>query len=144
MLDHLGELRYSSGRKDRFDLDVTEGLSDLRSIAKEHGVPVVVANHLRRDVSQNQRAPRLTDFANSSAIERQARVALALERAPGSDVLKIHVLKQTNGKAGVVVEVRFAGPAALVRDDAKPTDEYATIEEAAPPPISHEELDKWS
>lgn len=115
-VDHLGELRYPNGRRDRFDLDVAEGLSDLRSIAKSYGVPVVCAVHLTRK-SDDGPTPKLTSFANSAAIERQARVALGLTRQPGKDELLVHVLKQTNGRAGMAVQLNFNGPAALVANE---------------------------
>lgn len=114
LVDHLGELRYHTGRKDRFDLDVAEGLSELRAIAKQYGVPVVCATHLTRQ--SQDREVRLTDFANSAAIERQARVALGLIRPLGANELVVKVLKQTNGAAGDAVALDFYGEAALVRN----------------------------
>lgn len=117
IVDHLGELRFEGGHGDRYDLELAEGLSDLREIAKRYRVPVIVAAHLRRRQGLSTAdAPTLTDFANSSAIERQARVALGLSRAPDSDVLSVHVLKQTNGRAGIAVDLQFRGAAAMVRD----------------------------
>lgn len=105
IVDHLGEIRF--GRSDRHDLDITDVLQQLRALAKVHGVPVVVACHIkRRDGLLQQNAPVLTDFANSSGIERMARVALALSR-PSEDVLAVHVLKQTSGPAGVTVNLEF-------------------------------------
>lgn len=115
-VDHLGEVRYRTGRKDRFDLDVSEGLSDLRSLAKDHNVPVVCATHLVREADKRGTGEvKLSDFANSAAIERQARVALGLSRQPGSGRLTVTVLKQTNGKAGLKVHLDFHGAAAMVR-----------------------------
>lgn len=110
-VDHLGELRYENRRGDRYDLDVAEGLSDLRGLAKSYGVPVICATHLRREALD---PPRLFDFANAAAIERQARVAISLTRPQDGEVLTAHVLKQTNGKAGVKVDLPFSGAAALV------------------------------
>ncbi len=113
-VDHLGELRYS--RTERFDLDIAEALSGLRGIAKQYGVPVLVACHVkRREGLTVDKEPLLTDFANSSAIERMARIALALSRA--GDRLRVSVLKQTNGQAGVSVELGITGPAGVVRSE---------------------------
>lgn len=103
LVDHLGEIRLN--RSERHDLDVLEALQDLRSIAKTHRVPVVVACHLRRREGLNTDAvPKLTDFAFSAAIERCARVALGLFRprgeAPDEVMLGVEVLKQTKGPAG--------------------------------------------
>lgn len=117
-IDHLGEIL--SSQSDRYDLEITRHLSLLRGVANRHGVPMVVAAHLRRQQvdlkSGMPLAPRLSDFANSSGAERKARVALGLARKPGSDVMSIHVLKQTNGPAGQVVDVRFHGAAAMIMD----------------------------
>lgn len=114
IVDHLGELRFERAYRDRYDLDLMDGLSDLRSIAKSHNVPVIVAAHFKRT---EHAEPKLTDFANSSAPERQARVALGLTRDPGSDILKVHVLKNTNGgPAGPVIDLHFVGISAMVRD----------------------------
>lgn len=118
MVDHLGEVRAARGRSERFDLDVAEALSDLRSIAKLHGVPVVVAAHLNRKADEKpDEAPKLSQFANSSAVERQARVALGLRRDPKTGRIDVYVLKQTKGQMGVRLSLAFHGEGALVRND---------------------------
>lgn len=133
IVDHLGELRFEGGHGERYDLELMEGLSDLREIAKRYRVPVIVAAHLRRRQGLSQAdAPSLTDFANSSAIERQARVALGLSRAPDSDTLSVHVLKQTNGRAGISVDLQFRGAAAMVRDCEGATQSWYEAQEAQP------------
>jgi len=113
VVDHLGEMRYPNGRKERYDLDVADGLSDLRTIAKQYGVPVLCASHLNRAADGGE--IRLSSFANSAAIERQARVALGLQRKPGADELIVTVLKQTNGPAGAKIALEFDGPSAMVK-----------------------------
>ncbi len=112
IVDHLGEIRVQ--RTERHDLDLTDVLQQLRTLAKMYGVPVVVACHIRRrDGLLQQHAPVLTDFANSSGIERMARVALALSR-PTEDELAVHVLKQTSGPAGITVKLNFLGMSGTV------------------------------
>lgn len=114
-VDHLGEI-IGKRRDDRYDLEVSEQLSRLRGVANRHRVPMVVAAHLkRREGLDNGGAPTLTDFANSAGAERKARVAIGLARAPDSDVLEFHVLKNTMGKSGFVVKEQFIGAAAMVR-----------------------------
>ncbi len=112
LVDHLGEIRLQ--RSDRHDLDIADALLQLRAIAKTYRVPVVVACHLkRREGLGIDSEPRLTDFAFSAAVERMARVALGLSRN-GENGLTVHVLKQTNGQAGVSVDLRLNGPAGTV------------------------------
>lgn len=115
-VDHLGEVQ-ANARRDRYDLDVMDALSELRSIAKTHKTPVWVAVHLARRADDAEREVKLSDFANSAAVERQARVALGMTRKHGTEDLCISVLKQTKGVAGVKVHLEFAGRSSMVRND---------------------------
>lgn len=116
LVDHLGEVKHEGGRRDRHDLELADALSQLRSIAKTHHVPVVVAAHLNRKADEKAgQEPRLSNFANASAIEQKARVALGLCREPGSDTLGVCILKNTNGRAGIRVDLAFHGAAAMIR-----------------------------
>ncbi len=112
IVDHLGEIRLS--RSDRHDLDISDVLQQLRALAKIYGVPVVVACHLkRRDGGAED--PKLSDFAFSAGVERMARIALALTRN-GDDMLRVHVLKQTNGQSGVCLDLEFHKLAGMVHN----------------------------
>ena len=116
MLDHLGEVRLE--RTDRYDLDIAEALSGLRDIAKRFKVPVVVASHVRRRMGLTvEDAPALTDFANSSAPERMARVALGLSKVPGG--VRCSILKQTNGPSGGEIGLRLVEHAAMIQLDGR-------------------------
>jgi replicative DNA helicase len=123
LVDHLGEIRLS--RSERHDLDIADALQQLRALAKTYRVPVVVACHLRRrEGLTTADDPRLTDFAFSAAVERMSRVALGLSR-PSEGVLRVHVLKQTNGVAGGAVDLRFGGPAGVVANEAADPEQLA-------------------
>lgn len=104
ILDHLGEVAV--GRTERHDLDVLEVVTSLRSLAKTHAIPVVVAAHLRRrtGLMNKEDKPALTDFAFSAGIERVARVAVGLFR-PNPATISVNVLKQTQGVADVVFDL---------------------------------------
>lgn len=110
-IDHAGEIVLSS--TERTDLEISRHLSLLRGIANRHSVPVVVAAHFKR-CEDPSKPPSFRDFANSSGSERKARIALGLRRNPGSDSLAVHVMKQTNGPAGMVVDLNFNGAAAMI------------------------------
>src|SRR5262249_3057327 len=114
LVDHLGELRFGNRHGDRYDLDVADGLSLLRNLANAHQVPVVCATQLRRECNE---PPQLTDFANAAAIERMARIAIALTRKPGEQEATAWILKNTNGEAGVSCRIPFALHAAIARGD---------------------------
>lgn len=113
-VDHLGEVKLE--RSDRHDLDVANALQELRGVAKLHGVPMVVACHLRRREGLGvYTEPTLTDFANSSAIERMARVALGLSLIEKErDKLTVSVLKQTEGPANLSFTLNVALSCGLV------------------------------
>lgn len=116
IIDHLGEVRTRRQASDAagYSIEVAEGLSDLRSIAKKFKVPVLVCSHLSRRVADGE-SPTLNHFANSAAVERMARVAVALTREQDSDVLKVHVLKNTNGRSGFDFDLEFVGASAMIR-----------------------------
>ena len=144
-VDHLGEIRWRGGRSDR-DLQIADGLSELRSLSKM-GVAVVVISHLKR-IEEN-RPPRMSDFADASAVERKARIALALSREEGDTALSVHVLKHTKGRGvGRLVRLKFDGVSAMPtneEDDSpvtkpepkkkskKKTDEAPEVDKPAPP-----------
>lgn len=114
ILDHLGEIQMP--RSERYDLDVADALSQLRGLAKHYKIPVVVAAHVRRRQGLTDDAPpSLTDFANSSAPERMARVALGLSKHEQGVVCTI--LKQTNGPAGESIGLKLNRQAAMVQLD---------------------------
>lgn len=110
-IDHLGEIPLTNN--ERPDLEISRNLSLLRGIANSRGVPMVVATHFKRAVDPKA-GPHPSHFANSAGSERKARVAIGLTRTPGSDVLRCHIMKQTNGPAGQIVDLNFAGTAAMV------------------------------
>jgi replicative DNA helicase len=115
VIDHLGEI--SVGRTERHDLDILEVVVALRSLAKTHKVPVVVAAHLRRRTGLMEKSDRpvLTDFAFSAGIERVARVALGLYR-PGPETLRVAILKQTQGVADVEFDLELNNSSATVKN----------------------------
>lgn len=119
-VDHLGEIRLGREHGDRHDLAIGQALQELRTLSKMHKVPVVVFCHVRRRDGLNvSDEPKLTDFAFSASVERMARVALGLSRPDGEETLRVSVMKQTEGKAMVAVDLEFRGPAGLVGNGRK-------------------------
>ena len=116
LVDHLGEVRFD-GHGDRYDLAIGDGLRQIRDVAKRHKVPIVVASQLARRKGRGPGdMPSKSDFRNSGDIEAIARVMLGVAREPEANRMKIGILKNTNGAAGIEVEVEFHGVAAMVRE----------------------------
>jgi replicative DNA helicase len=122
-VDHLGEIHVA--RSDRYDLDLSECLRDLRALADMYRVPLVLFCHLkRRQGLERTDTPELTDFANTSGLERMARLAIGLsQRYDGNgapEALGVHVLKQTQGIPNVSTWLRFNGPSAMATNEEAP------------------------
>jgi replicative DNA helicase len=115
-VDHLGELKYEGKSKERFDLLVGGAVQDMRDVANELQVPVILFSQIaRRQGQKDGDPPNDTDFKNSGDIEAAARVLIGLGRKKGADEMTIRVLKNTGGLVGDAV-VRFVGLAGMVRD----------------------------
>ncbi len=114
VVDHFGEVRLGEdgGRNDRHDLMIAAGLSDLRNLAKQYGVPIVVAAHLK---------PAATypftqhDFRNAQAFEGMSRVAVMWEKAESE--LKMIVVKNQFGISPATFKLPFHGPSAMVLNE---------------------------
>lgn len=114
VIDHIGELDHGNARE-RYDLSIGDSLSQLRSLAYDYGTIVIVAAHLRRGVEKNKDGrPSLTDFAESSYIEKIARLAIGLYESDTPGVLMAAVLKHTFGRGGDAIELERVPKAALV------------------------------
>lgn len=110
IVDHLGEIK-SEGSAYRHDLEIASYVSELRRVATTAKVPLIVFAHTKRPSGN---APQLSDFANSAGIERMARLAVVLSRQPDSPNLEAHVLKNTEGKSGIIIPLRVHLPSAVV------------------------------
>lgn len=113
LVDHLGEVKYGAQRGgDRFDLDVAEGLSDLRAVAKTNGVPIVALSQL----SRSARIPHtMQDFKNASAIEEQARVAAIVWTNDGEPLKPtVTCVKNTFGKRDFDMKFELDATSALL------------------------------
>jgi replicative DNA helicase len=96
---------------------VSRGLKDL---AKEFGVPFVVACQLSREIEKRRdKRPRLSDLRQSGQIEQDADSVIGLYRAELYDddpsftgYCEAHVIKQRDGQLGVG-KLSFAAPFTL-------------------------------
>lgn len=119
IVDHIGEMKASHMRRDRYDLEVAENVRAVRDVAKDTGCAVLMAAHLRRRQDSEEdihRVPKLTDFSDSSSIEKMTRLALGLWQPPESqDQVAMKVLKQNEGGArGTVFHLSKDPGSALV------------------------------
>jgi replicative DNA helicase len=122
VVDHLGELDLQAGKHDRYDLAVSAAVRELRDVAKDTGVPVVVCAHFARPPKSNEEPrhirPTSASWANSSGVERMARVAVGLWVDPegGDGEVTATVLKQTRGDKDFDFTMLLHKPSGLIRN----------------------------
>lgn len=108
VIDHLGEFERRGGF-DRNDLEVGDNAKQMRDMAKEHDIPVVLLTQINRGVEQRQdKRPMMSDLRDSGQIEQLADVVALLYRDDyyassedeQSNNIEILVRKQRDGPQG--------------------------------------------
>ncbi|VXB14687.1 conserved hypothetical protein [Bacillus sp. 349Y] len=109
LIDYL-QLITVKGRFDRHDLAIGYITKELKGMAREFGIPIILLSQLSRGVeSREDKRPRLTDLRDSGNIEQDADVVLFLYRddyyhsdtKSGREV-EIKIAKNRNGPVGTV------------------------------------------
>ncbi len=113
VIDYL-QLINVKERFDRHDLMIGHITKQLKSMAKEFGIPIILLSQLSRGVeSRDDKRPRLSDLRDSGNIEQDADIVLFLYRdeyynsaSESGDVVEVKVAKNRNGPVGKV-KLRF-------------------------------------
>lgn len=108
VIDYL-TLIHGSGRKERH-LEIGEITRNLKRMARELKVPVIVLAQLNRGVEQRQnKQPMLSDLRDSGEIEQDADKVLFLHRddyydkeTDNKNIIDVITAKQRNGMLGVI------------------------------------------
>lgn len=126
VVDYLQLMRplLKAGKKsaENRQVEVSELSRDLKLLAKEFNIPVVVLAQLNRGVEQRQdKRPMISDLRESGSLEQDGDVVILLYRSdePGlAGELDLIVGKNRNGPTGVVT-VAFQGHYARAADMAR-------------------------
>lgn len=118
-VDHAGELLLDSD-EDRHDLRLERAIHQLRDVAKDLGVSVVLLAHFHRPKSQNDKEPRFLRpnsamWRNSGGFEQASRVAVGLwlsEKHP--DGVAATCLKQSEGAKDFDFWMPLHSPSGLI------------------------------
>lgn len=122
IVDYIGLVRASDRRSGR-EQQIAHVSRELKSLAKELGVPVVALSQVNRQCeTRTDKRPTLADLRESGAVEQDADVVMFCYRdeyyspdSPDKGVAEIIVAKQRNGGTGTA-RVAFVAPYALFAD----------------------------
>lgn len=126
VVDYLQLMRplLKAGKKsaENRQVEVSELSRDLKLLAKEFGIPVVVLAQLNRGVEQRQeKRPLISDLRESGSLEQDGDVVILLyrgEKPEDAGTLELIVGKNRNGPTGAVA-VAFQGHYARAADMAR-------------------------
>lgn len=109
IIDYLGLIR-TIGKYERRDLEVGAITRDLKLMARELDIPIILLSQLSRSVEQRQdKRPMMSDLRESGNIEQDADVVGFLYRddyydadSEKQNIIEIIISKQRNGPVGTV------------------------------------------
>jgi replicative DNA helicase len=106
ILDYL-QLMHSDERVENRVQEISKISRQLKNLAKELKIPVIVLSQLSREIEKRQdKKPLLSDLRESGAIEQDADVVMFLhkpkEESDDNDIITLYLAKQRNGPTGKV------------------------------------------
>ena len=124
VIDNLQLLSYREFAQQGQQVMVAKILSEIKAMAKELNVPVIVLSQLSRNPEQrgDDEKPKISDLYNSSAIEQYADVILLLRRpsfmssrVPEHDDRLLAIVDVSKNRNGATGEVRLNFDGATTR-----------------------------
>jgi len=111
VVDYLQLLEVTTGRHENRERQIATASRNLKRLAIELKVPVIVGSQLNRESAKNEGKPRLTDLRESGAIEQDADVVLLLhaEETESGTAHNLQVAKNRNGEAGRNISLDLKG-----------------------------------
>lgn len=106
MVDHIGLISSDKQRKSRSE-EVTDITWALKTLAKKHGVPVLmIAQQNRQYAARQDKTPRLADLAESSSIEKDSDILIGVLAHRDGELrgwTELHVVGARMGEIGMAV-----------------------------------------
>lgn len=124
MIDYLGLIKDHQGLDPSNRNTIIAGITaELKALAKELGIPVVLLSQLNRDLEKRaDKRPMNSDLRDSGAIEQDADVIMFVYRdevynpdSPDKDTAEIIIGKQRNGEIGTI-RTRYRGKYSMFDD----------------------------
>lgn len=109
VIDYL-QLVTPLGRFERHDLAIGSITRELKQMARQFEVPVILLSQLSRNVEQRQdKRPMLSDLRDSGSIEQDADIVMMLYRddyydreAQNKNIVEVNIAKHRNGPVGTI------------------------------------------
>lgn len=109
IIDHLGLMTSLNATHGNKVAEVSEITRDLKVMAKELNVPVMVLSQLARTSERREdKRPMLSDLRDSGSIEQDADVVMFLYRNsyynkedPNKELCECHIAKNRHGETGI-------------------------------------------
>jgi replicative DNA helicase len=121
-IDQLEQLISSKENENEY-IRVDKLTYQLKGLAREFGIPIVVAHQLNRSIEHNEREPKPSDL--SQAGEKATDLILIIRHKKEDAVIKssrIYCVKNRSGALGYV-NVKFIGESVKFIDDENPLDD---------------------
>ncbi|MBP2242912.1 replicative DNA helicase [Cytobacillus eiseniae] len=109
VIDYL-QLIATSGKYDRHDLAIASITKELKQLARQYDVPIILLSQLSRGVEQRMdKRPKMSDLRDSGSIEQDADLIMLLYRDEyynknnsENKFIEIDLAKHRNGPVGMV------------------------------------------
>ena len=111
VVDYLQLLEVTTGRHENRERQIATASRNLKRLAIELKVPVIVGSQLNRESAKNEGKPKLTDLRESGAIEQDADIVLLLhaEETESGTRHNLQVAKNRNGEPGRNIGLELKG-----------------------------------
>lgn len=102
IIDYIGLVKVENSRAQRWE-QIGQISRELKIMANEYNVPIVVLAQLNRDVNANQQ-PQLSNLRDSGSIEQDSNVVAFLHRPYKDDpkVVQLTIQKNREGALGTI------------------------------------------
>ncbi len=115
VVDYLQLITPADPRQKRNEA-VGDISGELKTLAKETGIPFLVLSQLSRDIEKRSKGePQMSDLRDSGKIEQDADMIMFLHRDKGARSAQVHVVKNRHGEGGVV-PLRFVAECTRFED----------------------------
>lgn len=110
VIDYLGLISFPGDTRSLRE-QVTDATRQLKNLAKNCGIPIVLLCQLNRDMSKEGRAPQLHDLRESGSIEQDCDVCIMLDRDISGEKrdkhdLTVYVRKNRQGEIPEALHIK--------------------------------------